>query len=209
MFRSLQCSKNPPILGTRDIQRAIESSSNSLASGQRLETKQVLRTASDLRDAVELPTQFQFEHEMGTIRLRYPIEDPDVPFASDSMFRTRCTILAVGLLLLAPLSGCDEGNVRLSPAETVTCARDRLKGHVGTVSQTRDAIIYSYDSANGPAKVIVTFDAKRRHVSTFFESTPYGTHEELMEATEAIKNCAEYGRALKRAKGSALNNFGV
>ena len=130
-------------------------------------------------------------------------------FASDSMLRTRCTILAVGLLLLAPLSGCDEGSVRLSPAESVTCARDRLKGHVGTVSQTGDAIIYSYDSVNGPAKVIVTFDAKRRHVSTFFESTPYGTHEELMEATEAIKNCAEYGRALKRAKGSALHNFGV
>ena len=96
---------------------------------------------------------------------------------------------------LTSLSGCEEGNVRLPPAETVTCARDRLKGHVGTVSQTGDAIIYSYDSANGPAKVIVIFDAKRRHVSTFFESTPYGTHEELMEATEAIKNCAEYGRA--------------
>ncbi len=84
------------------------------------------------------------------------------------MLRTRCTILAVGLVLLAPLSGCDEGSVRLSPAETITCARDPLKGHVGTVSQTGDAIIYSYDSVNGPAKVIVTFDAKRRHVSTFF-----------------------------------------
>src|SRR6478672_7562848 len=66
------------------------------------------------------------------------------------MLRTRCTILAVGLFWLAPLSGCDEGNVRLSPAETVACARDRLKGHVGTVSRTEDAIIYSYDSANGP-----------------------------------------------------------
>ena len=129
--------------------------------------------------------------------------------ARGSVPRTGCAVLALGLLLLAALSGCDEGDVRLSPAETLTCARDRLKGHVGTVSQTGDAITYSYDSATGSAKVIVTFDAKGRHMNTFFESAPYGAHEELMEAAEAIKNCAEYGRALKGAKGSASNNLGV
>jgi hypothetical protein len=29
------------------------------------------------RDGVELHMQFQFEHEMGTIRLRFLVEDPD------------------------------------------------------------------------------------------------------------------------------------
>jgi hypothetical protein len=32
------------------------------------------------RDAVELHMQFQFEHEMGTIRLRFLVEDPDALF---------------------------------------------------------------------------------------------------------------------------------
>src|SRR5262249_14007582 len=32
------------------------------------------------RDAVELHMQFQYEHEMGTIRLRFLIEDPDALF---------------------------------------------------------------------------------------------------------------------------------
>jgi len=115
----------------------------------------------------------------------------------------RYTMLALGSLLLAPLfSGCDAESTRLSPAETLACTQDRLKGHIGTVGLAGDTVTYSYESENGPAKVIVTIDAKRQHVSTFFGSTPYGTHEELMEAAEAIKNCAEYGRALKRARGS-------
>src|SRR5262249_18046562 len=32
------------------------------------------------RDAVELHMQFQFEYEMGTIRLRFLVEDPDTLF---------------------------------------------------------------------------------------------------------------------------------
>lgn len=32
------------------------------------------------RDAVELHMQFQFEHEMGTIRLRFLVDDPDALF---------------------------------------------------------------------------------------------------------------------------------
>ena len=32
------------------------------------------------RDAVELHMQFQYEHEMGTIRLRFLVEDPDALF---------------------------------------------------------------------------------------------------------------------------------
>ena len=46
---------------------------------------------------------------------------------------------------------------------------------------------------NGPADVIVTFDERRRPVSTFFESAPLGSHEELMDAAQAIKNCVAYG----------------
>jgi catechol 2,3-dioxygenase-like lactoylglutathione lyase family enzyme len=33
------------------------------------------------RDAVELHMQFQFEHEMGTIRLRFLVDDPDALFS--------------------------------------------------------------------------------------------------------------------------------
>jgi hypothetical protein len=107
----------------------------------------------------------------------------------------------LGLLFAAALPGCGQESARLSPAETLTCASERLEGHVGTLSLTAGAISYSYESANGPAKVIVTFDARHRPVSTFFQSAPHGAHEELMEAARAIKDCAEYGRALGRAKG--------
>jgi catechol 2,3-dioxygenase-like lactoylglutathione lyase family enzyme len=67
-----------PILGTRDIQRAIEFYT------QRLGFNLAFRDSADSpnyvgfrRDAVELHMQFQFEHEMGTIRLRLLIKDPD------------------------------------------------------------------------------------------------------------------------------------
>ena len=33
------------------------------------------------RDAVELHMQFQFDHEMGTIRLRFLVDDPDALFS--------------------------------------------------------------------------------------------------------------------------------
>jgi hypothetical protein len=38
------------------------------------------------RDAVEFHMQFQFEHEMGTIRLRFLVDDPDALFGE---FRQR------------------------------------------------------------------------------------------------------------------------
>ena len=70
-----------PILGTRDIQRAIEFYT------QRLGFQLAFRDKTDppnyvgfRRDAVELHMQFQFEHEMGTIRLRFLVEDPDALF---------------------------------------------------------------------------------------------------------------------------------
>ena len=73
-----------------------------------------------------------------------------------------------------------------------------FKGHPGTFSQGGNTIAYSYESPNGPANVIVTFDERRRPVSTFFESAPLGSHEELMDAAQAIKNCVAYGPKARR-----------
>jgi uncharacterized glyoxalase superfamily protein PhnB len=43
------------------------------------------------RDAVELHMQFQFEHEMGTIRLRFLVEDPDALFNEYRQRGVECT----------------------------------------------------------------------------------------------------------------------
>jgi catechol 2,3-dioxygenase-like lactoylglutathione lyase family enzyme len=81
-----------PILGTRDIQRAIEFYT------QQLGFKLSFRDEDDppnyvgfRRDAVELHMQFQFEHEMGTIRLRFLLEDPDALFNEYRQRGVGCT----------------------------------------------------------------------------------------------------------------------
>ena len=81
-----------PILGTRDIQRAIEFYT------QRLGFQLAFRDKTDppnyvgfRRDAVELHMQFQFEHEMGTIRLRFLVEDPDALFNEYRQCGVDCT----------------------------------------------------------------------------------------------------------------------
>ena len=70
-----------PILGTRDIQRAIDFYTQQLgfklAFGDKADPPNYVGFC---RDAVEFHMQFQFEHEMGTIRLRLLVEDPDVLF---------------------------------------------------------------------------------------------------------------------------------
>ena len=96
-------------------------------------------------------------------------------------------------LLIAALGGCADESPRLSIEEGLTCAREAFKGHAGIFSQRGNTITYSYESPNGPADVIVTFDARRRPTNTFFESAPLGSHEELMDAAQAIKNCVAYG----------------
>src|SRR5215470_12696117 len=67
-----------PILGTRDIQRAIAFYTHQLgfrlAFGDKADPPNYVGFR---RDAVELHMQFQFEHEMGTIRLRLLVADPD------------------------------------------------------------------------------------------------------------------------------------
>ena len=70
-----------PILGARQIERAIEFYT------ERLGFNLAFKDSADApnyvglrRDAIELHMQFQFEHEMGTIRLRFLVEDPDALF---------------------------------------------------------------------------------------------------------------------------------
>ena len=73
MFREIH-----PILGTRDIQRAIEFYTRQL--GFKLTFSDNADSPNYVgfrRDAVELHMQFQFEYEMGTIRLRFLVENPD------------------------------------------------------------------------------------------------------------------------------------
>lgn len=98
------------------------------------------------------------------------------------------------LILVAALGGCADDGPPLSIEEGRACSVDKFAGHPGAFTQRGNAISYSYESPNGPAKVIVTFDGRRRPFSTFFESAPYGSHEELMDAAQVIKHCVAYGR---------------
>jgi hypothetical protein len=106
----------------------------------------------------------------------------------------------LALLVCAALSGCEDDGGRLSVAEGLKCAAEDFSGHSGSFSLGDNAIAYSYESANGPAKAIVVFDGWRRPVRTFFESAPHGSHQELMEATAVIKDCVAYGPK-SRGKG--------
>ncbi len=70
-----------PILGTRDIRREIEFYTRQL--GFKLAFRDKTEPPNYVgfrRDAVVLHMQFQFAHEMGTIRLRFLVEDPDALF---------------------------------------------------------------------------------------------------------------------------------
>ncbi|HTB56708.1 MAG TPA: VOC family protein [Polyangia bacterium] len=71
-----------PIVGTRDTRRAIDFYTQrlgfELAFGD--EANDPPNYIGFRRDAVVLHMQFQYEHEMGTIRLRFLVEDPDALF---------------------------------------------------------------------------------------------------------------------------------
>lgn len=67
-----------PILGTRDIRRAIAFYTQQLGFTLAFADKaDPPNYVGFRRDGVELHMQFQFEHEMSTIRLRFLVEDPD------------------------------------------------------------------------------------------------------------------------------------
>ena len=92
--------KTHPILGTRDIRRAIafytEKLGFTLAFGDTGDPAgEPPNYVGFRRDAVELHMQFQFEHEMGTIRLRFLVKDPDALFAELRARGVECTPNAV------------------------------------------------------------------------------------------------------------------
>ena len=71
-----------PILGTRDVGRAVAFYVDRL--GFRLKFRAGAPPAEYvglLRDGVELHMQFQYPHEMGTLRLRIHVDDPDALYA--------------------------------------------------------------------------------------------------------------------------------
>jgi len=81
-----------PILGTRDIQRAIEFYTRQLGFQLAFRDKtDPPNYVGFRRDAVELHMQFQFEHEMGTIRLRFLVKDPDALFNEYRQRGVECT----------------------------------------------------------------------------------------------------------------------
>jgi catechol 2,3-dioxygenase-like lactoylglutathione lyase family enzyme len=73
-----------PILGTRDMRRAMAFYTKQLgfkiafgADGAEEADAEHPNYVGYRRDAVLLHMQFQYPHEMGTIRLRFLVEDPD------------------------------------------------------------------------------------------------------------------------------------
>jgi len=81
-----------PIIGTRDIRRAIEFYTRQLgfnfAFGDKNDPPNYVGFR---RDAVELHMQFQFENEMAPIRLRVLVEDPDGLFDEYRQRGVECT----------------------------------------------------------------------------------------------------------------------
>ncbi len=71
-----------PILGTRDIERAIGFYTNQLGFALAFRDGATPTNYAGLkRDGIVLHMQFQYEHEMGTIRLRFKVSDPDALLA--------------------------------------------------------------------------------------------------------------------------------
>ncbi|MEZ5308562.1 MAG: VOC family protein [Pyrinomonadaceae bacterium] len=71
-----------PIIGTQDINRAIDFYTRKLGFDLMFSDGQEPPNYIGFRrDEVELHMQFQFDYEMGTIRLRFLVEDPDALFA--------------------------------------------------------------------------------------------------------------------------------
>jgi catechol 2,3-dioxygenase-like lactoylglutathione lyase family enzyme len=81
-----------PILGTRDIQAAIAFYTAQLGFNLAFSDQQDSPNYVGFRrDAVELHMQFQFEHEMSTIRLRLLVEDPDALFSEYRQRGVECS----------------------------------------------------------------------------------------------------------------------
>ena len=85
-----------PILGTRNIQQAIEFYTQQLGFELAFaDNADPPNYVGFQRDAVELHMQFQFEHEMSRIRLRFLVEDPDALFTEYRERGIECTPNAI------------------------------------------------------------------------------------------------------------------
>jgi catechol 2,3-dioxygenase-like lactoylglutathione lyase family enzyme len=81
-----------PILGTRDIQRAVEFYTEQLGFELAFRDKtDPPNYVGFRRDTVELHMQFQFDYEMATSRLRFLVEDPDALFSDYRQRGVECT----------------------------------------------------------------------------------------------------------------------
>lgn len=70
-----------PIIGTRDIEKALAFYSDRLGFTIAFRDGYTPTNYAGIkRDAVELHMQFQYEHEMSTLRLRLLVADPDALF---------------------------------------------------------------------------------------------------------------------------------
>jgi len=86
-----------PIIGTRDIQRAIAFYTQKLGFDLAFQdSAQAPNYVGFRRDAVELHMQFQYEHEMGTIRLRLLVTDPDALFREYAQRGVECSPNGLG-----------------------------------------------------------------------------------------------------------------
>jgi len=81
-----------PIVGTRDIKRASEFYTRQLGFQFAFtDHTDPPNYVGFRRDAVEIHMQFQFEHEMSRIRLRFLVDDPDALFDEYRQRGVECT----------------------------------------------------------------------------------------------------------------------
>jgi catechol 2,3-dioxygenase-like lactoylglutathione lyase family enzyme len=67
-----------PIIGTRDLPRAIDFYTQQLGFELAFDdANEPKNYVGFRRDTVEVHMQFQYDHEMGTIRIRFLVDDPD------------------------------------------------------------------------------------------------------------------------------------
>jgi hypothetical protein len=86
-----------PILGTRDSQRPIDFAPAARLQAAFADTADPPNYVGFRRDAVVLHMQFQFEYEMGTIRLRFLVTDPDALFNEYRQRGVECLIIAFAI----------------------------------------------------------------------------------------------------------------
>jgi catechol 2,3-dioxygenase-like lactoylglutathione lyase family enzyme len=81
-----------PILGTRDIRRAVGFYTELLGFMLAfVDNADAPNYVGFRRDAVELHMQFQFEHEMAATRLRFLVDDPDSLFHEYRRLGVECS----------------------------------------------------------------------------------------------------------------------